>query len=216
MFAPVAGPRLTPEVAPAAPADWVPHRPSHEGKKKGGKKRKAYATPKKNKHKHVNVKLQALNYYAIKGDGSVERTRKLCEQETCKGKGVLMANHWNRYYCGKCALTLLKKDAPKEEPKKQKVAQAKVTDEPKVDDKKKGGKKKKGTKEEPEPQDEYMSMDGATLEKSMAALKERLEEAKIKRNLIQIEKDLIHDFYHNTRVEIKETEAEIKNYDTEM
>ena len=37
MFAPVAGPRLTPEVAPAAPADWVPHRPSHEGKKKGGK-----------------------------------------------------------------------------------------------------------------------------------------------------------------------------------
>jgi len=112
------------------------------GKKKGGKKRKAYATPKKNKHKHVNVKLQALNYYAIKGDGSVERTRKLCEQETCKGKGVLMANHWNRYYCGKCALTLLKKDAPKEEPKKQKVAQAKVADEPKADDKKKGGKKK--------------------------------------------------------------------------
>ena len=112
------------------------------GKKKGGIKRKAYATPKKNKHKHVNVKLQALNYYAIKGDGSVERTRKLCEQETCKGKGVLMANHWNRYYCGKCALTLLKKDAPKEEPKKQKVAQAKVADEPKADDKKKGGKKK--------------------------------------------------------------------------
>ena len=112
------------------------------GKKKGGKKRKAYATPKKNKHKHVNVKLQALNYYAIKGDGSVERTRKLCEQETCKGKGVLMANHWNRYYCGKCALTLLKKDAPKEEPKKQKVAQDKVADEVKVDDKKKGGKKK--------------------------------------------------------------------------
>ncbi len=37
MFAPVACPRLTPEVAPAAPADWVPHRPSHEGKKKGGK-----------------------------------------------------------------------------------------------------------------------------------------------------------------------------------
>ena len=35
-------------------------------------------------------------------------------------------------------------------------------------------------------------------------------------NLIQIEKDMIHDFYHNTRSEIKETEAEIKNYDTEM
>ena len=82
--------------------------------------------------------------------------------------------------------------------------------------KKKGGKKKKGTKEEPEPQDEYMKMDGATLERTMAALKERLEDAKVKRNLIQIEKDMIHDFYHNTRLEIKETEAEIKNYDTEM
>ena len=113
------------------------------GKKKGGKKRKAYATPKKNKHKHVNVKLQALNYYAIKGDGTVEKTRKLCEQETCKGRGIFMANHWNRYYCGNCALTLLKKDAPKEEPKKQKVAQAKVVEEVKVDDKGKKGKKGK-------------------------------------------------------------------------
>ena len=37
MFAPVAGPRLTPEEPVAAPADWVPHRPSHEGKKKGGR-----------------------------------------------------------------------------------------------------------------------------------------------------------------------------------
>ncbi len=100
---------------------------------KGGKKRKAYTTPKKNKHRHQNVKLMALNYYAIKGDGTVEKTRKLCEQETCKGKGIFMANHWNRYYCGNCSLTLLKKDAPKEEPKKKKVVQAKVE----VDDKKK-------------------------------------------------------------------------------
>ncbi|MGQ2973096.1 MAG: DEAD/DEAH box helicase family protein, partial [Brevundimonas mediterranea] len=37
MFAPVTGPRLTPEEPVAAPADWVPHRPSHEGKKKGGR-----------------------------------------------------------------------------------------------------------------------------------------------------------------------------------
>ena len=107
---------------------------------KGGKKRKAYATPKKNKHRHKNVKLMALNYYAIKGDGTVEKTRKLCEQETCKGKGIFMANHWNRYYCGKCALTLLKKDAPKEEPKKVKVVQPKV-EAAKDDDKKKKKKK---------------------------------------------------------------------------
>ena len=80
----------------------------------------------------------------------------------------------------------------------------------------KKGKKKKGSKEEPEPQDEYMKMDGSTLEKTMAALKEKLAEAKIKRNLIQIEKDMIHDFYHNTRAEIKESDALIKNLDTDM
>ncbi|MDQ1154271.1 excinuclease ABC subunit UvrB [Brevundimonas sp. SORGH_AS_0993] len=37
MFAPVAGPRLTPEEPVAAPADWVPHRPSREGTRKGGR-----------------------------------------------------------------------------------------------------------------------------------------------------------------------------------
>jgi len=34
MFAPVAGPRLTPEEAPGAPADWVPHRPARPTDKK--------------------------------------------------------------------------------------------------------------------------------------------------------------------------------------
>src|SRR5690606_34081806 len=34
MFAPVTGPRLTPEEAPAAPADWVPHRPDRPTGKK--------------------------------------------------------------------------------------------------------------------------------------------------------------------------------------
>jgi excinuclease ABC subunit B len=37
MFAPVTGPRLTPEEAPGAPVDWTPHRPSREGKTKGGR-----------------------------------------------------------------------------------------------------------------------------------------------------------------------------------
>jgi len=42
--------------------------------------------------------------------------------------------------------------------------------------KKKGGKgkKKKGAKEEPEPDDEFMQMDGESLEKNMESLKERL------------------------------------------
>ena len=50
--------------------------------------------------------------------------------------------------------------------------------------KKKGRKKKKGKKEEPEPDDKFMKMDGATLEKTMSALKEKLTDTKIKRNLI--------------------------------
>jgi len=31
-----------------------------------------------------------------------------------------------------------------------------------------------------------------------------------------MEKDMFHDFYHNTRAEIKELEARIKNLDTDM
>lgn len=34
--------------------------------------------------------------------------------------------------------------------------------------------------------------------------------------MLQIEKDMIHDFYHNTREEIKELDAQVKNYDTKM
>jgi excinuclease ABC subunit B len=37
MFAPVTGPRLTPEEAPGAPADWIPHRPDRPGDKRGGR-----------------------------------------------------------------------------------------------------------------------------------------------------------------------------------
>ena len=67
--------------------------------------------------------------------------------------------------------------------------------------KKKGKKKKKGAVEE-EPEDEFMKMDGATLERTVATLKEKLNDSKVNRNLIQIEKDMIHDFYTNTRKEI--------------
>jgi hypothetical protein len=80
---------------------------------------------------------------------------------------------------------------------------------------KKGKKGKKG-KEEPEPEDHYMTMKGEQLQITIENLKEKLQDAKIKRNMLQIEKDMIHDFYHNTREEIKEIEARISNYDTLM
>lgn len=82
--------------------------------------------------------------------------------------------------------------------------------------KKKGKKGKKKKKEEPEPEDEYMKMDGQTLENKIKSLKERLTDSKMKRNLIQIEKDMIHDFYSNTKNEIGEIESNVNNYETQM
>jgi hypothetical protein len=82
--------------------------------------------------------------------------------------------------------------------------------------KKKGGKKGKRRKEEPEPEDEFFTMKGEQLEITIQNLREKLQNSKMQRNTLQIEKDMIHDFYQNTREEIKELEAEIKNFDTKM
>jgi len=82
--------------------------------------------------------------------------------------------------------------------------------------KKKGGKKGKKSKEEEEPIDELTDMKGGALEKNMENAKRELVDAKIKRNMLQMEKDMVHDFYHNTREEIKELDAKVKNFDTDM
>merc|ERR1712048_1448754 len=111
------------------------------GEGKGGKrKKKIYKTAKRIPHKHVNVKMRALKYYSLQSNGEVKTTLKLCPEEQCKG-GVFMSDHWNRCYCGKCGLTLIKENAPKEPPKKKVVA--KVVEE--VEEKKpvKGKKGKK-------------------------------------------------------------------------
>ncbi|XP_075244935.1 ubiquitin-ribosomal protein eS31 fusion protein-like [Convolutriloba macropyga] len=72
----------------------------------GGKKRKkkVYTTPKKIKKKPKKVKLPVLKYYKVDDSGKITRLRKECESESC-GAGIFMANHKDRYYCGKCALT---------------------------------------------------------------------------------------------------------------
>merc|ERR1711981_1064180 len=71
----------------------------------GGRKRKkkVYTTPKKIKHKRTKVKLQTLKYYKVTDTGKLERKRKECP--IC-GAGVFMANHQDRYYCGKCTNTM--------------------------------------------------------------------------------------------------------------
>lgn len=115
------------------------------GKKKSGKKKKVYSTPKKNKHKHKNTKLHVLEYYALDAkDGNVEKVRKICKSETCKDRGIFLASHANRYYCGKCHATFQRTGPVKEEKKRAPAAAIKKEDDKKkeaVVDKKKGKKK---------------------------------------------------------------------------
>ena len=82
--------------------------------------------------------------------------------------------------------------------------------------KKKGRKGKKKDKAEIEPEDHYMTMKHEQLEQMANNLRDKLNDAKVKRNMLQIEKDMIHDFYTNTRQEITEKEAFVSNLDTEM
>ena len=59
-------------------------------------------------------------------------------------------------------------------------------------------------------------MSGEELEAMLKQMREKLEDSKMQRNLIMTEKDMIHDFYKGTRDEIKQTAAEIRNYDATM
>ena len=81
----------------------------------GGKKRKKknYTKPKKVKHKHKLVKLAVLKFYKVDDSNKISRLRKECPHPDC-GSGVFMAVHYDRHYCGKCALTYV---FPKEEGK---------------------------------------------------------------------------------------------------
>ncbi|KAI0985642.1 hypothetical protein GJ496_001622 [Pomphorhynchus laevis] len=70
------------------------------------KKKKVYMTPKKTKHSKKKVKLAVLKYYKVMENGEVVRCRRECSSEQC-GAGVFMATHFDRYYCGRCALTYM-------------------------------------------------------------------------------------------------------------
>ncbi|VEL38070.1 unnamed protein product [Protopolystoma xenopodis] len=74
----------------------------------GGKKRKkkAYTTPKKIKHKRRKIKMATLKFYKVESNGKVVRLRKECPNKSC-GSGVFMASHFDRMYCGKCSLTFM-------------------------------------------------------------------------------------------------------------
>merc|ERR1712203_990594 len=76
------------------------------GKKK---KKKQYTTAKKQKHKRKKVPLQILKYYNVDDEGNIKRLRKTCPNKGC-GPGVRMATHYDRFYCGKCHLTVAIKE----------------------------------------------------------------------------------------------------------
>ncbi|XP_002163070.1 ubiquitin-ribosomal protein eS31 fusion protein isoform X1 [Hydra vulgaris] len=72
----------------------------------GGKKRKKknYSTPKKIKHKKKKVKLAVLKHYKVDENGKITRLKRDCPGESC-GASVFMAQHFDRYSCGKCSST---------------------------------------------------------------------------------------------------------------
>ena len=78
------------------------------------RKKKTYTKPKKIKHKRKKVKLAVLKFYKVDSNDKVQRLRKECPHELC-GPGVFMAMHFNRYYCGKCALTYVIKKGEEED-----------------------------------------------------------------------------------------------------
>lgn len=60
-----------------------------------------------------------------------------------------------------------------------------------------------------------MKMIAPELEANLKLFKEKVGDIKSKRNYIQMDRDMVEQFYHNTEVEIQETHTEILNKETE-
>jgi small subunit ribosomal protein S27Ae len=75
----------------------------------GGKKhkKKVYTTSKVIPHTHTTTPLAGLKFYGVDTENNIIITRKFCPMSEC-GQGTCMASHTDRYYCGKCHLTLNK------------------------------------------------------------------------------------------------------------
>jgi len=66
------------------------------------RKKKVFTKPKKKKRKHKTLKLQTLKYYRVEDGNKVVRLRKY---SPVAGVGSFMAQHKDRYYCGKSGTT---------------------------------------------------------------------------------------------------------------
>lgn len=72
--------------------------------------------------KHRQVKQQ--EYYKAEGN-KVERLKKVCNR--C-GDGTFMAEHKDRLSCGKCGMTIFKKEDEKPSKKKEKASNPEKTE----------------------------------------------------------------------------------------
>jgi len=100
-----------------------------------GKKKKKKSKKPKPKHKKKKVKLAILNYYKVE-DGTVTRLRQRSPS------GTFMAEHSDRYYCGRTHITYKKKEdkAAAEKTKAPAKAPAKAAAPEKAEKGKKGKK----------------------------------------------------------------------------
>merc|ERR1712084_185381 len=96
------------------------------GGKRKRKKKDYKGRPKKIKHKHKKRSKSALDYYHVEESGKIKKLKQ--ESPHCE-PGTYMADHPNRYVCGKTGYTFFKLTAdgkrlphPKNNTKKAEVA----------------------------------------------------------------------------------------------
>lgn len=99
-----------------------------------GKKKKKKVKKTKKSHKKRKVKLAVLGYFKVEGDKVVRLRQR-------SPAGTFMAEHSDRFYCGKSHITYVKKeDTKKEEKPKAAKETAKPVEEAKPEKGKKGKK----------------------------------------------------------------------------
>merc|ERR1711862_49174 len=115
------------------------HAPLDGGKKKKHKKKK-YETPKKIKHKHIKRPKALLEYFSV--DEQSGKVKKL-KQESPQFAGAYMAEHPDRYTCGRTGSMFYKLTETGQRlpiPEQKKVAKAAPVKAAKPAAKKKGKK----------------------------------------------------------------------------
>jgi len=75
-------------------------------------------------------------------------------------------------------------------------------------------KPKKGN-QEVEPVDDFTPMPANDLQTQLNLLKEKVNDMRSKRNYIQMDRDMVEQFYSNTHKETDEVETKIRNKETE-